>query len=167
MIEKNNIMRYWKPVSNEKRKFEANLVASEWPLKYKSVCTVVLEYNRAKKFNSRKRNDPFAKLVGSCTICSATHTFYIQENPFDEIVEDSTVEYVPRKDMHVDVTVCGKFFLTNEEPDIEKPVHPKENARGLACKGRERELLGKASIYGNKFSLCKSKCYLHLIYVTP
>ena len=167
MIEKNNIMRYWKPVSNEKRKFEANLVASEWPLKYKSVCTVVLKYNRAKKFNSRKRNDPFAKLVGSCTICSATHTFYIQENPFDEIVEDSSVEYVPRKDMHVEITVCGKFFLTNEEPDIEKPVHPKENARGLACKGRERELLGKASIYGNKFSLCKSKCYLHLIYVTP
>ena len=47
----------------------------------------------------------------------------------------------------------GKFFLTNEEPDIEKHVHPKEKARGLACKGRERELLGKASSYGNELCI--------------
>ena len=82
LIKQAKIIKYWNPVSLQDRKFHAHLVGSEWPRMYKSVCCVVLEYNRAKKYQSRKRKDDFAKLVGVCSICEASHTFRITENPF-------------------------------------------------------------------------------------
>ena len=83
------------------------------------------------------------KLVGRCVICKAKHTFTIEESPFEENVEQGIIKYESVRDMIVDVEAEGRFFLTEgEEPNISKPVHMKENARGLHLKGRERELLG-------------------------
>ena len=90
-VAKEHALKYWKPVSLNNRRFDANLVGSEWPALYESVCCIVLEYNRAKKFKSRKRNEDFAKLVGKCTICGAVHTYRIASNPFDEIDETDGV----------------------------------------------------------------------------
>ena len=143
IIEKQQISRYWNPVSLRDRKFHANLVGGEWPAMYKSVCPIVLEYNRAKVYKSRKRNEAFAKVIGICTICSAVHTFMIKENPFEEILGEDGMLYIPKRNMNVDVEVEGKFLLTDGKPDIEKPVHLKEKSRGRFCKGRERELMGK------------------------
>ena len=143
VIDKKEILKYWNPVSLETRKFHSNLVGAEWPKRYKSVCCIVLEYNRAKKYNSRRRKDPFAKVVGVCSICSASHTFKIVDNPFEEILETRGITYIPNENMKISVTVCGKFFLTDDEPDISKPVHEKEKSRGRFCKGKEREILGK------------------------
>ena len=124
-IEKDEVLKYWNPVSLETRKFHAHLVGEEWPSRYKSVCCISLDYNRAKKYKSRKRNEKFAKVVGICTICNATHTYIIPENPFEEIVHKEGVEYIPKTGMLVDVEVCGKFFETDDKPDIEKPLHLK------------------------------------------
>ena len=85
LIEKDELLKYWNPVSLETRKFHAHLVGEEWPSRYKSVCCISLDYNRAKKYKSRKRNEKFAKVVGICTICQATHTYIISDNPFEEI----------------------------------------------------------------------------------
>ena len=143
VIEKETILKYWKPKSHENRKFDAHLVGAEWPRRYNSVCCIVLEYNRAKKYNSRKRKDNFAKITGICTICTATHEYNIIENPFEEKEDERGIQYMPKGNMTVNVSVCGQFHHTNGEPDISKPYHKKENARGKFCKGRERELLGK------------------------
>ena len=142
-LKKETIMKYWNPVSLDNRKFQAHLVGSDWPRLYNSVCCVVLEYNHAKKYNSRKRKENFAKLIGICTICSASHTYTIVKNPFDEKVDDKGICYIPKQDMTVEVTVYGQFDLTNNEPDISKPYHKKENVRGKFCKGQERQSLGK------------------------
>ena len=48
--------------------------------------------------------------------------------------------------MIVEISVRGTFFLTNDEPDIRKPVHAKDRARGSSCKGKERELLGRRAV---------------------
>ena len=142
-LKKETILKYWNPVSKDTRKFHAHLVGTDWPGLYNSVCCVVLEYNRAKKYNSRKRKDDFAKITGICTICLATHTYGIVDNPFEENVDDKGISYIPKQDMIVNVTVSGQFHLTNNQPDISKPYHNKENARGMFCKGKERQLLGK------------------------
>ena len=143
VIEADKILKYWNPISLHKRKFHAHLVGSEWPSLYRSVCCVVLDYNHVKKFQSRKRNDDFAKLIGICTICKASHTYNIVRNPFDEqILEDGRVQYNPARNMIVDVTVQGRFFSTDDKPDISKPLHYKKKARGKFLKGRERELIG-------------------------
>ena len=164
VIDKDETMRYWNPVSNEDRKFHAHLVGTEWPGRYKGVCCVVLSQNHAKRYKSRKRKDNFAKVVGVCTICKATHTYQIVENPFQEIEGKGGIEYIPKSNMLVDVTVCGKFFLTDGEPDVEKPVHYKDKARGNFCKGRERELMGQRAgqigpvpTYLEQFAYAKEK----------
>ena len=142
-LKKESIMKYWNPVSLDKRKFQAHLVGADWPRLYNSVCCVVLNYNRAKKYSSRKRQENFARMVGVCTICSAEHTYTIVENPFEENEDEKGISYVPKQDMTVNVTVRGQFHLTDNEPDISRPYHKKENAKGKSCKGQERQLLGK------------------------
>ena len=52
-------------------------------------------------------------------------------------------------DMIVCVSVQGRFHVTDSKPNIKKPVHSKENTKGLDLRGEERRLLGiKASLEG-------------------
>ena len=63
--------------------------------------------------------------------------------------------------MIVSVKVEGRFYLTDCEPDIKKPVHLRENARGLHLRGEERRLIGiKASNEGASSVYREGMAYL-------
>ena len=118
---------------------------------YGCPCSVVVGYDRARVPNTRKRNAFFARLTGRCTICCATHRYAIKESPFKESINSAgSIQYEPVKDMNVSVLAEGTFYVVDDcKPDITKPVHKKENAKGLDLRGEERELVGiKASIEG-------------------
>ena len=54
------------------------------------------------------------------------------------------------KDMNVSVLADGRFYIVDGcKPDITKPFHLKQNAKGLDLRGEERLLVGmKASMEG-------------------
>ena len=144
-VEKKQLLDYWLP--NEKmnvvRKFDAKKVVSDWPKMYGGVCPLNITYNYVPKYQSRKGNANFGKIVGKCVICNSTHSFIVEQNPFNEVIEGGLIKYETLMDMVVDVEVDGSFFVEDgEEPCIKNPVHMKEKARGIFLKGRERELLG-------------------------
>ena len=140
-IETHNVSKYW---SGQKRKFNPTRMCLDWPKIYGGVCPIVIEYNHVTKFGSRKTNANFAKIVARCVICKAKHIYTIKDNPFEESMDKETIKYEATTNMIVHVDVEGKFYLSeNGEPDLRKPVHLKERARGLQLRGRERELLGK------------------------
>ena len=144
-VEQNNIQKYWPPNENlnKKRQFNPTTVSSDWPRMYGGVCPLTITQNYVTKYGSRKTNANFGKVVGKCVVCDGKHTFIIEDNPFEEMIEGGLLRYKPTKDMRVDVEAEGDFFVEDgEEPNIQKPVHMKSKARGLHLKGRERELLG-------------------------
>ena len=144
-IDKNEIYKYWPPNEkmNCKRQFNSTKVCQEWPRMYGGVCPLVIEQNYVTKYESRKRNANFGKVVAGCVICNAKHTFVVKENPFAETVEGGIIKYKADEDMVIDVEAEGDFFIEEgEEPSLQNPVHLKTRARGLHLKGRERELLG-------------------------
>ena len=145
-IPMKNIMKYWDSRPKVRRKFLAGMCGADWPLMYGSPCVVVMGYNYVKLPGSQKRSSNFAKMKGSCKVCKASHIFEVNENPFnEEIMEDNNIEYIPVKDLFIDVTVTGRFHAKvegyPEEPDITRPIHKLKNATGLHLKGKERELI--------------------------
>ena len=117
---------------------------------YGSPCSVVIKYDRVKVVDSRNRNAAFAKLTGKCSICQAKHRFEVKYSPFEETsMPDGSIQYDAVRDMMVSVKVEGRFYVTDCEADVKKPVHLRENAKGLDLRGEERRLIGiKASNEG-------------------
>ena len=155
-ISKSDIKDYWDP---DRRIFSRGPTGRDWPMMYGSPCAVVVGYNRPKVFKSRKRKGSFAKLTGRCIICDSQHHFDIEESPFHETLQpDGSVKYVAVSDMFIFVTVQGKFHSKEGrrgDPNIKKPVHRREQSKGLDLRGEERRLLGtKASLEG-AFSVYK------------
>ena len=142
VVPKENVSRYW----NEKsRSFLRNLCGQDWPNAYGSPCAVVFQYVHVKKFESAKRTNHFAKLVGYCKICNSKHICIIQDCPFDEkLAKDGKPSYDPQRDLCIDITVTGKFELKDDDtPDIGKPKHKLVKASGLFLKGKERQVIGE------------------------
>ena len=155
-VAKADIKDYWDP---NRRIFSRGPTGRDWPMMYGSPCAVVVGYNRPKVFKSRKRKGSFAKLTGRCIICDSQHHFDIEESPFHETLQpDGSVKYVAVSDMFIFVTVQGKFHSKEGrrgDPNIKKPVHRREQSKGLDLRGEERRLLGtKASLEG-AFSVYK------------
>ena len=149
-VSKADIKDYWDP---GRRIFFRGPTGRDWPMMYGSPCAVVVGYNRPKVFKSRKRKGSFAKLTGRCIICNSQHHFDIEESPFHETLQpDGSMKYVAISDMFIFVTVQGEFHQKEGqrgEPDIKRPVHRREQAKGLDLRGEERQLLGtKASLEG-------------------
>ena len=144
-VDQDNVILYWPPNEkmNVRRKFYPTRIVRDWPKMYGGVCPLNITYNYVTQYDSRKTNANFAKVVGTCVICHAKHTFIVEDNPFEETIEGGKIKYKTTKNMVVDVEAEGYFFVNEgEEPSIKNPVHMKEKARGLHLKGRERELLG-------------------------
>lgn len=148
VIPKQEVMRFW---NGKVRNFIRHLIAEEWPLAYGSPCAVVFPYCRPKKYKSRQRLKDFCRIVGNCKICDAQHICTIKKSPFEESVKiKAVIEYKPKNDLILEVTVIGNFELDNEgAPDISKPQHDLNKATGLFLKGKERNFIGqKASKEG-------------------
>ena len=146
-VNKEDIMKYFDPG----RSFYRNATGRDWPMMYGCPCAVVVGYDRVRVPNTRKRNAYFARLTGRCTICHATHRYAIKESPFEESINSAGfIDYEPVKDMNVSVFAEGRFYLVDGcKPDITKPLHLKQNAKGLDLRGEERQLVGmKASMEG-------------------
>ena len=145
-INQQDINEYWDPA----RLFYRGTTGRDWPMMYGSPCAVVMKYDRVKVVDSRNRNAAFAKLTGKCTICQAKHRYEIKYSPFDETrMPDGSIQYDAVRDMIVFVKVEGRFYVTDCKPDIKKPLHMRDNAKGLDLRGEERRLLGiKASVEG-------------------
>ena len=144
-VDQESVKQYWPPNEkmNARRKFYPTKIVRDWPKMYEGVCPLNITYNYVTQYDSRKTNANFAKVVGTCVICQAKHTFIVKDNPFEETIEGGKIKYKTIKNMKVDVDAEGYFFVNEgEEPSIKNPVHLKEKARGLHLKGRERELLG-------------------------
>ena len=146
MVKKEDIKEYWDP----DRSFYRHQTGRDWPMMYGSPCAVVVGNVHVKVVDSRKRKCNFAKLTGTCIICKATHIYNIEKSPFMEsLLSDGSMEYETVMDMIVVASVDGKFHVVDDIPDITKPVHSIENAKGLDLRGEERRLLGiKASMEG-------------------
>ena len=146
MVKKEDIKDYWDP----DRSFYRHQTGRDWPMMYGSPCAVVVGNVHVKVVDSRKRKCNFAKLTGTCIICKATHIYNIEKSPFMEsLLSDGSMEYETVMDMIVVASVDGKFHVVDDIPDITKPVHSIENAKGLDLRGEERRLLGiKASMEG-------------------
>ena len=142
-----DIKEYW---DSDKRIFIRETAGRDWPMMYSCPCALVVKYNKPKVYRSRKRNLVFARCKGYCVICNAKHKFIIPNNPFREtVLPDGAIRYEAISDMVVKVKVDGKFHITEGKPDVKKPYHEKENAKGLDLRGEERRLLGlKASLEG-------------------
>ena len=149
-VRRDDIKEYWDPSKHSGRLFVRETTGRDWPMMYSSPCAVVISYDHVKAVNSRKRNLSFARLTGNCIICGAKHKYEIEESPFKESLRpDGSISYEYARDMIVFVTVEGKFHVTNFAPNITKPFHPKEQAKGLHLRGEERRLLSmKASLEG-------------------
>ena len=147
-LEKNKIFDYWPENSQvgQKRKFISTKVAIDWPRLYGGVCPIVIESNYVTIYGSRKRNANFGKVVAKCVICNAKHIFTIQDNPFEETLEDGNIKYKAVEDMVIDVKVEGDFFVEDGSPCLNQPAHLKSKARGLHLKGHERGLLGDLAV---------------------
>ena len=145
-INQQDINEYWDPA----RLFYRGTTGRDWPMMYGSPCAVVMKYDRVKVVDSRNQNAAFAKLTGKCTICQAKHRYEIKYSPFDETrMPDGSIQYDAVRDMIVFVKVEGRFYVTDCKPDIKKPLHMRDNAKGLDLRGEERRLLGiKASVEG-------------------
>ena len=146
-VKTEDIMEYFDPG----RSFYRHATGRDWPMMYGCPCAVVVGYDRVRVPNTRKRNAHFARLTGRCTICSATHRYAIKESPFEESINSAGfIDYKPVKDMYVSVFAEGRFYLVDDcKPDITKPLHLKQNAKGLDLRGEERQLVGmKASMEG-------------------
>ena len=145
-INQDDINDYWNPA----RLFHRGATGRDWPMMYGSPCSVVIKYDRVKVVDSRNRNAAFAKLTGKCSICQAKHRFEVKYSPFEETsMPDGSIQYDAVRDMMVSVKVEGRFYVTDCEADIKKPVHLRENAKGLDLRGEERRLIGiKASNEG-------------------
>ena len=145
-VNQKDIAEYW----NQNRSFYRSTTGRDWPMMYGCPCAVVMKYDRVKVVDSRKRNLAFARLKGKCTICNSKHEYRIQKSPFCEtLMPDGYIHYEAIMDMIVCVSVQGRFHVTDSKPNIKKPVHSKENAKGLDLRGEERRLLGiKASLEG-------------------
>ena len=145
-INQQDINEYWDPA----RLFYRGTTGRDWPMMYGSPCAVVMKYDRVKVVDSRNRNAAFAKLTGRCNICQAKHRYEIKYSPFNEKrMPDGSIQYDAVRDMIVFVKVEGRFYVTDCKPDIKKPLHMRENAKGLDLRGEERRLLGiKASVEG-------------------
>ena len=145
-INQQDINEYW----DHARLFYRGTTGRDWPMMYGSPCAVVMKYDRVKVVDSRNRNAAFAKLTGKCTICQAKHRYEIKYSPFDETrMPDGSIQYDAVRDMIVFVKVEGRFYVTDCKPDIKKPLHMRDNAKGLDLRGEERRLLGiKASVEG-------------------
>jgi hypothetical protein len=146
-VKKEDIMEYFDPG----RSFYRHATGRDWPMMYGCPCAVVVGYDRVRVPNTRKRNAYFARLTGRCTICHSTHRYAIKESPFKESINSAGfIEYEPVKDMNVSVFAEGRFYLVDDcKPDITKPLHLKQNAKGLDLRGEERQLVGmKASMEG-------------------
>ena len=148
VVPKDDVLKYW---NGKTRTFIRNQIGQDWPQAYGSPCPVVFKYCHAKKYNSAKRMNHFAKITGQCKVCQSKHVCLIDQCPFDEqVLPNGEIRYIPKKDMMVDVTVTGQFHLNDEDqPDITKPKHNLLKATGLHLKGKEREHIGeKASKEG-------------------
>ena len=157
-INQEDIKDYWDPA----RLFYRGATGRDWPMMYGSPCSVVMKYDRVKVVYSRNRNAAFAKLTGKCTICHSKHRFEVKYSPFNETrLPDGSIQYDAVKDMMVSVKVEGRFYVTDCKPDIKKPVHMRENAKGLDLRGEERRLLGiKASNEGASSVYKEGMAYL-------
>ena len=146
-INQSDIKDYW---DADKRIFIRETAGRDWPMMYGCPCAVVVKYNKPKVYNSRKRNLVFARCKGYCVICKAEHKFKIPNNPFREtVLPDGSMRYETISDMVVLVKVEGRFYVSDGKPDIKRPYHEKEKAKGLDLRGEERRLLGmKASLEG-------------------
>ena len=153
-VKASDILQYWDAKPNKRRKFVAGMVGADWPKMYGSPCAVVIDkYNHVKVVGSQKRSSNFAKVKGTCKICAACHIYQIENNPFEEsITKDNVVAYKPVKDMSINVTVIGRFDLTEDDmPDVTKPKHDLKKSAGLHLKGRARELVAnRATNVGTK-----------------
>ena len=158
-INQNDIKHYWDP---EHRIFYRQTTGKDWSMKYSCPCALVIGYDRAKVYNSRNRNSSFAKLTGKCIICKSVHFFEIKKSPFIETLQDDgSIKYEAVRDMMVYVWVKGLFYCTDGKPDIKKPFHLKECAKGLDLRGEERRLLGiKASLEGASSVYREGMAYL-------
>ena len=167
VLLQSDLDKYWDARQNsnpqmKERRFNTTRIGFEWPKLYGSPCVVIIKYNHALKFNSKKKV-AFANINGICKICNSTHKYRIAQNPFAESLdEDDRVRYRAINDMLVDVTVTGKFYEVNGKPDISQPVHEREKAAGYHLKGEERQLLadyatnkGVASAYSDQFAFMK------------
>ena len=146
-INQSDIKDYW---DADKRIFIRETAGRDWPMMYGCPCAVVVKYNKPKVYNSRKRNLVFARCKGYCVICKAEHKFKIPNNPFREtVLPDGSIRYETISDMVVLVKVEGRFYVSDGKPDIKRPYHEKDKAKGLDLRGEERRLLGmKASLEG-------------------
>ena len=145
-VNRKDIAEYWNP----NRSFNRTTTGRDWPMMYGCPCSMVMKYDRVKVIHSRKRNLAFARLRGKCTICLSSHEYRIKKSPFREsLMPDGSIQYEAIKDMIIYVAVQGTFYVKDSKPDIKKPVHSQENAKGLDLRGEERRLLGtKASLEG-------------------
>ena len=143
LINEDLIFHYWDPLRNTKeRHFLRYQSGRDWPQMFGSPCAVKIGYSHAKVLYSLKESCAFAVLKGKCKICSATFLFTIEDNPFEEkLNEDGSISCKIKKPMQVDVSVTGRFFTKDGELDITHPVHDKSNAAGLQLRGEERRLL--------------------------
>ena len=167
VVLQSDLFKYWDVRQNsnpqiKERRFKTTRIGFEWPKSYGSPCVVIIKYNHALKFNSKKKVS-FANITGICKICNSTHKYKIAQNPFAESLdEEDRVRYRAINDMLVEVTVTGKFYEVNGKPDISQPVHEREKAAGYHLKGEERQLLadyatnkGVASAYSDQFAFMK------------
>ena len=155
-LKKEDIKDYWQA---ESRRFSRETCGRDWPMMYGSPCAIIISYDRAQVFNSRKKKVPFAKLTGKCSICKSKVHYVIKENPFEEtLLNDGTIKYDPVADIIVRVKAHGKFHPIEglkDEPNIKKPFHQKENAKGLQLRGEERRLIGLKAAQEGAFSVYK------------
>jgi hypothetical protein len=155
-ILRDDVIQYWDSRPNVKRKFLPGICGVNWPLLYNSPCVVVMGYNNAQVPGSQKRSCNFAKIKGKCKVCEASHIFEVEENPFqEELMDDNAIRYTAVKDLHIDVTVIGRFHDKQEDhpedPDITRPIHDLKKAAGHHLKGKERQLIAnRASKIGVK-----------------
>ena len=158
-IKQNDIKHYWDP---KHRIFYRETTGKDWSMMYSCPCALVIGYDRAKVFNSRNRNSSFAKLTGKCIICNSVHFFEVKKSPFVETLQDDgSIQYKAVSDMMVYVWVKGRFHITDGNPDIKRPFHLKECAKGLDLRGEERRLLGmKASLEGASSVYREGMAYL-------
>ena len=88
-VDQDNVILYWPPNEkmNVRRKFYPTKIVRDWPKMYGGVCPLNITYNYVTQYDSRKTNANFAKVVGTCVICHAKHTFIVEDNPFEETIE--------------------------------------------------------------------------------
>ena len=136
VVKKDDVLEY---LDMSKRKFLPGPCGANWPRMYNSPCCVVCGYNYIQLVGTQKRHGNYGTLKGQCKICKGQHVFKVKESPFTENIVAGKVQYTATRDMNIDVTVTGRFYVDeNDRPDISNPVHDVENAEGLHLKGKER-----------------------------